>query len=385
MKLVINASNLVSLGGMQVAYSFILECRKFSGNDYHVFLCPKLSAQIDKSEFGEEFKFYDVEIIPFFAGRGRKELKRLIKLEKEISPDVVFSVFGPIYWTPRAKHLMGFAMPHYVYADSPYFQLINLKDKIYWKLNALVKMSFFARNAFYYHVETEDVRLRLAKYLSITPERIFTVSNTYNAVYDQYDGKLNQRLLPLNDREFRLVCITSYYDHKNLEILNKVIPELLKRGYQHIRFVLTINQDIFNRIFSPEAKGLIINTGPVPIASCPGLYSEVNAAFLPTLLECFSANYPEAMKMEKPVLTSDLSFATDVCANAALYFNPVNARDIADKIIELVEHEALQKQLVENGKVRLKDFCTASQRAEKYMEICKKIAENNRPQPTNIP
>ena len=68
------------------------------------------------------------------------------------------------------------------------------------------------------------------------------------------------------------------------------------------------------------------------VENCPKLYNQADAMFLPTLLETFSASYPEAMKMERPILTSDLDFAKDICGDAALYFNPLDSYDIANKI-----------------------------------------------------
>ena len=54
--------------------------------------------------------------------------------------------------------------------------------------------------------------------------------------------------------------------------------------------------------------------------------------FLPTFLECFSASYAEAMLMKKPIITSNLGFAQNVCKDAAVYFDPCNPEDIIDKI-----------------------------------------------------
>ena len=62
------------------------------------------------------------------------------------------------------------------------------------------------------------------------------------------------------------------------------------------------------------------------------------------------------MKMQKPILTSDLSFAKDICQDSALYFDPLNPKDIAEKIIRLSADKELQNQLIGNGLERLKQF-----------------------------
>lgn len=376
MKLIVNASNLYGSGGMQVAYSFIHECRKFSGNEYHVFLCPKLTDQIDKQQFPANFYFYHSPVIPAPFGKARKEMKRLSKLERNINPDVVFTVFGPTYWTPRAPHLMGYAMPHFIYTDSPFYQVISLKENIIWKLRGLVKMWYLKRNAGFFHVETDDVRQRLAAKLKVPVADIFTVGNTYNAAYDAFNPDDEQaNILPDLTGTFNLVCISGSFEHKNLDVLNRVIPELKRMGVDDVRFILTIEPEKMKLLFSAEAREWILNTGPVPVELCPALYHRSDAVFLPTLLECFSANYPEAMKMEKPLVTSGLSFATSICGDAALYFDPVKPADIASKIKLLRNDAELRKSLVENGKKVLVTFNTAESRAQKYLQLCEQLSD----------
>jgi glycosyltransferase involved in cell wall biosynthesis len=84
--------------------------------------------------------------------------------------------------------------------------------------------------------------------------------------------------------------------------------------------VITLPVDVFKSIFNEKYYKYVYNLGPIPIPECASLYKECDAMFLPTLLECFSASYIEAMYMEKPIVTSDLDFAHTVCGNSALNF-----------------------------------------------------------------
>src|ERR1035437_649121 len=339
MKLIINLSNLHGGGGVQVGYSFIQECVNFREHEYHVFLCHVLKRQIDATKFPDNFYFYDFPISPSPFLSGWKIIKRLKKLEKKIQPECVFSIFGPTYWTPKAPHLMGYAIPHFLYPESQFFNEINFKERQKLSLMKIIKRFYFLQNANYYHVETEDAKLRLAKFLNCSSDIIYTVSNTYNSSFDKVSNTLIEMLPLKEDGEFRFVCISAYYSHKNLEILNKVVLLLVKKRRLKVRFILTIDNNIFESKFSEIAKQQIINIGPIPIEECPQLYNECDAMFLPTLLECFSANYPEAMKMQKPILTSNLSFAIDVCADAAIYFDPLDEVDIVKSIIRLIDNK----------------------------------------------
>ena len=77
--------------------------------------------------------------------------------------------------------------------------------------------------------------------------------------------------------------------------------------------------------------------------------------------------------MEKPILTSDLSFAHTVCGNAALYFDNTNPEDISSKIKCLFHDKTLYSKLIKNGTEQLKSYMDSKKlRASSYLDICKK-------------
>lgn len=374
MKLVINTSTLSGTGVTQVAVSFINECIQHPSNEYHVLLSPTVAFQINQDSFPSNFLFYIIKSHPLYGIKGffiRRKLKRKIIT---IGADCVFSVFGPSCWTPTTPHLQGYANPYHVYPESPQFQVMSLKERFYIFLHKMFYKYFLKRNGKYFVCETEDVSNRLASYLNIPRCNVFTVSNTYSSIYNNAIIDDIKMLPPKAENEFRFLSLCSFQKHKNIEILNEVIPILKTNAKRKIRFVLTVDAKLFEELISPSVKDSIINLGRVNIVDCPYLYNECDAIFLPTLLECFSANYPEAMVMKKPILTSNLSFATTVCDDAALYFDPINANDIVSKILEITNDDFLYQNLINNGIKRLSSFDSSITRAEKYLKICERIA-----------
>ncbi len=379
MKLIINTSNLYVGGGVQVALSFINELKLIkSGHQYHIFLSTKIAEQIDQKAFPESFYFYFIEKSPASLKTRKQVVSKLDALEERIKPDVVFSIFGPSYWTPRAKHIMGFAIPWVLQKDSVAYRKLDFFERI--KMRLWVKyVSFYAKkNISHYIIETEDAKKKLSNTFKISTEKISVVGNSYSSIFENGNFLSPNhpdyiQLPPKEKNEFRLLLISHNYPHKNIEIINKIVPLL----DINVKFVLTIDQTSYQKLFPNENKQ-VLNLGPVKLSACPSLYKQCDAMFLPTLLEVFSAAYPEAMKMEKPILTSNYSFATDICQDAALYFDPLDPEDIADKIKKLVSDKFLQKTLVERGKKRVKQFETAKSRAEKYISICEKIANGDK-------
>ena len=91
--------------------------------------------------------------------------------------------------------------------------------------------------------------------------------------------------------------------------------------------------------------------------------------FQPTLLECFTATYVEAMRMQVPILTRDLPFAHGLCGNAAVYYSPLNAEDCAKSIYKMAVDKSFQDYLVREGIKQLNSFDNYNRRAEKLIDL----------------
>ena len=83
--------------------------------------------------------------------------------------------------------------------------------------------------------------------------------------------------------------------------------------------------------------------------------------------------------MEKPILTSDLGFARTVCKDAAIYYDPLNAYEIADRIVNLMQDRTQYDRLIELGTQRLTSFNSARQRAEAFLSHCESLVAGSQP------
>lgn len=374
MRLLINTATTFKGGGVQVAKSFIEECRNFPEHEFIVILGLNLAPLIARDTFPANFKFFEITYRPatrVFSFRDPSAFLR--KVEKSENPDVVFTTSGPAYWRPKALHLMGYNLPHYIYQESPYFKKMGFLKQIKWRLKGLVIKHFVQKDADAYVVQTDDVKLRLRNWLK-TSRTITTVSNTYGQQYNTVNTNKERVLPEVRKNEFRFLLLSAHYDHKNLEILNKVIP-MIQKNEVDIKFVTTLPDGIFAQLFTSDAQKNILNVGPKSPDACPQLYLETQAVFLPTLLECFSATYAEAMKMKMPIVTTNLGFARTVCGSAALYYDPLDAEDAYQKIRKLVEDKYTYGELVYNAEIEIIKFNSAAQRARKYLELCEQMVQ----------
>jgi glycosyltransferase involved in cell wall biosynthesis len=368
MRILVNASNIHVGGGTQVALSFINLLKDFRHYQFCIFASSKVYEQINFELLPKDIEVHEINfgLKEWLLGKS----KAMLIAEEKFSPDVVFTIFGPSYWTPKSKHLTGFAMPWLINPETKAFGELSLKMLFIKKTQNLVKGYFVKKNSNYFVVETEDVKNRLNKFFKIPLSNTWVVDNTYNQHFKGVS------ISKTNTEEYlRLITITANYPHKNLRIIKKVLPILIERNLK-VCFTLSIPADDFKNTFGEESAYLK-NLGPVSSKDCPKHYNDSDALFLPTLLECFTASYPEAMIMERPILTSDLPFARQICGEGnALFFDPLNAVDIADKIEKLVKDEKLYDDLVQRGLSRVKDFCSSEERANSYISILEEIHGN---------
>ena len=86
------------------------------------------------------------------------------------------------------------------------------------------------------------------------------------------------------------------------------------------------------------------------------MYRHCQLCFLPTLLEVFSASTLEAMYFHLPIVATDFDFNREVMDDAALYYEPKNARKAAERIKEYIDNPTLQQEMKQKMENRLTLF-----------------------------
>ncbi len=363
MNFLINCSNLKAGGGLQVAQSVCEELHKFKGHKFYVVLSSYINHS--KIEFGDntELFIYDIKhnLSTVFLGRDRF----LDRLTEERGIDAVLTIFGPSIWRPRRPHLCGFARAQIILKDSPYYQHRSLKERLQyaiWKWN-------FNKSSKIFYTENEYISRILEKFYK--GSKVYTVTNYYNQVFDNPEKWSRKIELPKFDG---ITCITiaSPDPHKNIGIIEDVLRVFHReRPDFKIRFVLTFAPERWP--MAEDIRENILYVGKVDVSECPSLYAQSDIMFMPTLMECFTATYPEAMRMGIPIVTTDLDFARGLCGDAACYYNATDAVSAAEAIFKVATDKGYAKILVENGKEQLKSYDNYEQRAAKLISILEKI------------
>jgi glycosyltransferase involved in cell wall biosynthesis len=96
--------------------------------------------------------------------------------------------------------------------------------------------------------------------------------------------------------------------------------------------------------------------GYVPKRELMTLYRLASVFVFPSLCEGFGFPLLEAMAGGLPVAASDVSALPEIGGEAAVYFDPKNPEDIAEKVTRLLQDTQLRQELIDKGKKRALDF-----------------------------
>lgn len=364
MNILINA-NCSKGGSIPWCAAMISALGGYSGNRFVVCVSPQVRHVLGTPFVPAE----NVEILDYprqsktdmILGRA----PALDRLVRERGIDMVLTVFGPSYWRPAVRHVCGFAKAQYIYGDSPFFRIMGLGERIRLALKRRVHMRSFRRDVDVYITESATISEKLRRLIPGKP--VHTISNSCDPVFERR-GAWIEHPLPRFDG-VTLLTVSADYPHKNLGIIRRVAEYLLRRHPEFgFRFVVTVGAKPLG--FAPGAvPSWLLPLGNVDIRECPSLYEQSDFMFLPTLLECFSASYAEAMKIGRPILTSDLPFAREICGDAAAYFDPLSPEDIGETIYRLAHDPGRWRRLTDSGREQMKKFLTSDERTASYIRV----------------
>jgi Glycosyltransferase Family 4 len=171
-KLLVDCVPILVGGGVQVSIAFLVNLYARSDIEWSAVLpCRMLEALPPELAYDPRISF-----VRRNSQADRIWLtNRLRRLEREAAPDVVFTIFGPPFFRPRAPQLTGFALPHLIYERDALMPAETLKDR----LGGHLRRKLF-RRADHLVVETEVARVRLAKCLGRQLTDISVVPNALN-------------------------------------------------------------------------------------------------------------------------------------------------------------------------------------------------------------
>jgi glycosyltransferase involved in cell wall biosynthesis len=106
---------------------------------------------------------------------------------------------------------------------------------------------------------------------------------------------------------------------------------------------------------SSKHRNDVFFTGHFPSASLPELYAGADFVVFPSMYEGFGLGVLEAMASGVPVACARAASLPEAAGHAALYFDPADAEDMADRMVKLTDRE-LARSLRQKGLEQAENF-----------------------------
>ncbi len=210
-------------------------------------------------------------------------------------------------------------------------------------------------------VPSKTIRQELVKTYNLPEERIVV---TYEGVEDSFQSSIinhQSSTRVLNKYKIKkpfIVYTGSLYPHKNIE---RLIQSIKLLNQSSISLVIVCARNVFyerfkEKIKQARAEKFVTLVGFVPDEDLVLLYQQAEAFVFPSLSEGFGLPGLEAMATGLPVVCSNIPVLREIYGEAAEYFNPLDAKDMAEKIKEVTSNTKTRERLIENGFKQVKKY-----------------------------
>lgn len=344
-------------GAFQIAYNFLMNTIKHPEIDW----CYVTSEDLD-AILGEEVKqcpnYYVFPTQPDYQHSYNRVKRELAELEERLKPDVVYSITAPSYFSFKAPEVMRFTNPTVAHPNKYSWKVLPLMGKLRllvygWNQKRLI------RKANFFVTQTETTKKGILRITGLPEKNVCVVKNVLPTVF----ATTETSHIDTGDNRIHIACVGAPVPHKNFDIIPDVLLHLKEKGIENVCFHVTIPEgDMMMDKIEAKMKsyGLemacVKNHGRMPQKELAEMYRRCTLCFLPTLLEVFSVSTLEAMFFDLKIVATNFAFNTEVLDDAALYYEPMNAKDAADKFARLISDKELQASLSEKMKGRLALF-----------------------------
>ena len=375
----LNMTTLNQGGIMQRAVSFIENLPSLSNEfDWHLLISEKVQQELDQRNI---LTTAPKQIFKKSPARNPAVRKKVVQAINKISPDLVFCFGGPSYLQLTHPELMGVTEPWVTHSTREAYRCVpGWHNRWGLYLAAQYKLRWF-RKAQTYIVQTETARRGLARLTNRSNAPIHIIPNALAPWYQCNEPATIRK----PEERLRIIYFAAPYSHKRHLCLPAICKAIEELGEQNFEIAITI--DPKNPIAQKVAKSAkqlnvsnrIINLGRIPVSDGLKVYQGAHICFVPSILETFSATYLEGMATRTPIVACDLDFARETCGDAAVYFDPVNMNDAAQKILNTANCPDRCLELTESGIKQLATYPNTENQMILYRNVLRSTINNLAP------
>lgn len=384
MKIVLNVilAKEKGMGGFNVAVNFFNKTLEDTENEWYYFVSTVFDEVIKGLERGVDADHYYVfnpqpNIKCYFS-----DFAKIRVIEEAIKPDVIYSILAPSYFRFKTVEVMRCANAWSVVGgvNKYAWQVTPLKYKIRYVVKAQIT-HYLMRKTKYFITQSNIAKQCILRTVHTLPENVCVISNVLS---DKYQ-KIDVNKVPHSG--VNMVYASSPSVHKDYLLLPQVAYELAQNyNFKDFKIHISIpeyaNAEFKRRTKEYNVEAFFINHGFMNHLDLAKLYLQCDLGLFPSLLETFSATLLEYMYFELPIIASDLDFNKEIAGDAALYFKPHDAKDMAASIYRLVSGQIMSQQLLIIAKNKLANYLDNTAKYNDTVDFLNQVVEwdsRNRP------
>lgn len=345
-------------GGFQISCNFARAALNDKNTDWHLVVSQDVGEfirhEFDTDLFNDKVHIYPNQPDRHSYFRVRRELKAL---EKELNPDVVYSILSPSYFSFDCPEVMRCCNAwDLIPLSHPVYKVVNKSLAFRMKLKAQL-IIYLMRKTKYFMTQTEEAKRGICRVTGTADGNVCVVPNVLNKTFAE---ALKE---PIPHEGYNIVMVGAPAPHKNINILPKVARILKDRyKFRDVKFVTTFDPnaapccELAQRFKENGVEHMWNNVGRKSQKELIDLYRSSDLGFFPSLLETFSATLLEYMCFGLPTVVSDMTFNTEVMGDAAFTYSPFDADAAADQIARIYLSKEIQEDLRHKGYEQLKRF-----------------------------
>lgn len=256
--------------------------------------------------------------------------------------------------------------------------------KNYWKLNVfsrlrniLTKISI--KKADKIIAVSKNTKNYLTENLPSAKEKIEVIYNGNPVVNSNKENQVNKKKgisFLFSSSKFvayaNQLNLIQGYEILNNKKMNDLPPLYLAGGVLDKIYYRKIKNFVNENKLTKKIKFL----GLIPHESLVKLYSRATAFLFPSTLEACPQTLIEAMACGVPIAASNVPPMPEICENAAIYFDPFDKNDIAEKINLIITDENLQSRLKKTSLERA-HFFDWEKTALNLIKVFQKVHKKN--------
>jgi glycosyltransferase involved in cell wall biosynthesis len=178
-----------------------------------------------------------------------------------------------------------------------------------------------------------------------------------------------------------ILCVSHLYPYKNIIRLLRSFKKVLDQADSPISLIIagsmdykSYNKEIKECIEDLQLKKNVILLGMVNKRNLKYLYLNCKMLVFPSPYENFAYTLVEAMSCKAPIVCSNTTAMPESCKDAAIYFDPFDEVDIANKILLLLNSKKLENFLSNKSLLRAKELPSFEESTVMTLNIMKNIS-----------